>query len=131
LAFIAAFTVINFLSVIISQADVKWHNVLQALLVAAAFSAIATYAGKQASKKDEVEREAKRMQLELAAFDPFVSDIDEPEKGLLKAEIVKRMFGQKTGENNAFATHTESESMLTLTKSDLEGLLGLLRNIIG
>jgi len=64
-----------------------------ATLVAAG---IAAYAGRQSGRHREREEEAKRLELELVAFPPFIESLDDTQKREVRKEFAERAFrGQR------------------------------------
>lgn len=59
------------------------------VLLAVSFAA---YSAKQAGFQNKVERYARKIEMELVAFDTFVSDLDEPARVALKEKIAQRIF---------------------------------------
>ena len=50
------------------------------------------YTAKQAANQGKIERYARKIEMELVAFDTFVEDMSEDIKKELKSEVVKRIF---------------------------------------
>lgn len=75
---------------------------ITATLVAAG---IAAYAGRQSGRHREREEEAKRLELELAAFPPFIESLDDDQKRDVRKEFADRAFRGRpveTGESGLF-----------------------------
>lgn len=58
------------------------------------FGGIAGYAAKQSSDHRSRERNAKRRELELTAFGPFIDDLDPERQQITREKVADRMFGQ-------------------------------------
>ena len=87
----AAFTIFAFYFAAVN--DTTWINLVTKILVTSAVGSVAVYAAKQASKQEEIEIYTRRTELELAAFDPFVSNLDKEKQQELKDVITRRIFG--------------------------------------
>lgn len=84
-----------------------------ATLVAAG---IAAYAGRQSGRHRRREEEAKRLELELVAFPPFIDSLDDDQKREVRKEFAERAFRGRPGD-------PEPEPLLGLfRKEDSVGL---------
>jgi len=89
---VATFTIIVFIISIVG--DFNWTTIVSKMLVTTAGASISVYAYRQVAKHEKVERYSRRVALELAVFDPFISTLPKPEQDKLKQEIVMRLFGK-------------------------------------
>lgn len=71
-----------------------WEAITERLLVVVPLAALSAYAGAQSGRHRRTEREARKLELELAAIDPYLSLFPESERNAIKAELAKRLFGQ-------------------------------------
>ncbi|MDX9688069.1 hypothetical protein [Halopseudomonas formosensis] len=58
------------------------------------FAALAGYAARQAEKHHKVERQNRRIELELASIDPFLAELPEEERNQVKAAVADRLFAR-------------------------------------
>lgn len=95
----------------VSSANYDWVKSLIRVIAAAALSYPATYAARESSKHRKLENLNRKLELELAALTPFIEMLDELKKKEIKAELVKRYFGNHidTAEDK-----TEKEEELSL-----------------
>jgi hypothetical protein len=71
-----------------------WARVATRLWLTVPLFAIAAYCVAQSGKHRENERQARKIELELAALDPYLSLFEEKERNEIKADLAKRLFGQ-------------------------------------
>lgn len=71
-----------------------WTFTLLRLLTSGLFTIPATYAAKESAKHRRLESQYRRVQLDLAALDPFIELLPEEKKQELKSEITQRVFGR-------------------------------------
>lgn len=81
---------------------------------------LAGYAGAQSASHRAREERARRLQLELAAFEPFVSRMDEPKKQAAREAYATRLFVGAAGPESDRALDPE-------TLSTLQQAVGVLR----
>lgn len=87
----------------------------------------ALYAARQASKQEEVEQYARKIEMELVAIDPFIQSIEQDKQDLIKEEIARKLFAN----TDAMNISKKSESNKTMDKLvSIEGLLQKLLDII-
>lgn len=63
-----------------------------------AAAGIAAYAGRQSGSHREREEEAKRLELELAAFPPFIDSLDDDQRRAVRKEFADRAFKGRPGD---------------------------------
>lgn len=89
---------------------------------------LAGYAAKQASEHRREERIAKRLALDLAALEPFLEHVTDPEA--LRTEIAKRVFVPQTEAGSAQETHLRTRRG-ALSIRELTALLAELKKPLG
>lgn len=67
--------------------------ILRLIVTVPAFALVA-FAAQQSGKHRENERRARRLELELAAIDPYLSLLDEEKRKEIKEQVAARMFAQ-------------------------------------
>lgn len=77
----------------VSSANYDWVKSVIRVIAAAALSYPATYAARESSKHRKLETINRKLELELAALTPFIEMLDEAKKKEIKAELVKKYFG--------------------------------------
>jgi len=114
LAIVAIFTFFFFR--IYTSNDLHWANLVSKAIITAPIASLTAYAARQVTKYEKVERAARRIALELGAFDPFISNLDEKTKSELKVQITKRLFGNtdNADEKKSNSKAATAEDMLKL-----------------
>lgn len=77
----------------------------------------AGYCGKQASNQGKVERYARKIEMELVAFDTFVESLPDDIKQKLKSDVVKRIFINR-------------ENIIEDTVRDSGGIISVLKDVM-
>jgi hypothetical protein len=71
-----------------------WEALAERLIFVVPLAALATYAGAQSSRHRSVEQFARKVELELAALDPYLTLLPDPERIAIKTKLADRLFGQ-------------------------------------
>lgn len=87
-AFVVYYVVSNTGSVL------TWERLAERVLVVVPLAAFSAYAAAQSGRHRHSEREARRLELELAAIDPYLSLFPTEERNAIKADLARRLFGQ-------------------------------------
>jgi hypothetical protein len=87
-----AFAVFAFLATLPEQ--FVWGRVGARAFVAVTFGIFAAYAARQADKHESIERKNRKMELELAAIDPYLSELPVDTRHKIKEELASRLFAQ-------------------------------------
>lgn len=72
--------------------DNYWFAVISRSIIVLLAVSFAAYSAKQADYQNRVERYARKVEMELVAFDTFVSDLKEEKRVALKESIAQRIF---------------------------------------
>lgn len=72
--------------------DLFWYGAIARSIIIIIALTASGYAGKQANAQGKIERYARKIEMELVAFDTFVENMPEDVKKELKSEVVKRIF---------------------------------------
>lgn len=72
----------------------SWGVFAGRAFVAAAFGIVSAYAARQADKHQENERRNRRLELEIASINPFLSGFPDELQYEIKREVALRIFGQ-------------------------------------
>jgi len=88
---VACFTIVVF--IVSMNVDFHWTTIVSKVLVTTAGASISIYAYQKVAKYEQTERYSRRIALELATFDPFVSSLEKTEQDRLKQAITMRLFG--------------------------------------
>ncbi|HYP23643.1 MAG TPA: hypothetical protein VEV43_08725, partial [Actinomycetota bacterium] len=63
------------------------------VVAAIALYGVAGYVASQSAAHRRREEHAKRRELDLVAFGPFIADLEEPDRQLARKELVAKLFG--------------------------------------
>lgn len=77
--------------------DIGSGHTVGRVLLSASLGALAAYAGNQSSAHRRREREARRFELEVAAFDPYIALLPEDRRNEVKVEMARKIFGRGGG----------------------------------
>lgn len=69
------------------------EDVIRRLTITAALGTLSTYAARQAAKHEEAERYSRRMELELASFDLYLTGI--PDAASIRKQFTDKFFGNE------------------------------------
>lgn len=98
-----------------------WGKVGARAFVAITFGILAAYAARQADKHEESERKNRKMELELAAIDPYLSELPVETRHKIKEELASRLFAQN--ETTAIVNDSKtSGSVVDLLRMALESI---------
>jgi hypothetical protein len=78
----------------LTDTSLEWPKVAGRIFVAATFGIATAYAARQADKHRDAERRNRRLELELAALDPFIAPLEAKEQIEVKKKLVDKLFGQ-------------------------------------
>lgn len=101
--------------------NIEWVTLVPRSLIAGAFIALASYAGLQAEKHRKAEQKNRRLELGLAAIDPFLANLDPQERDKLKQNLISSLFEKDSDEDKV--TNPISNSTLDM----LERLKNMLK----
>jgi 23S rRNA pseudoU1915 N3-methylase RlmH len=104
----------------IAEADFKFVKFLGRVLMIATAGVPAAYLAKLAEKFDHRERFNRRMELELAAIEPYLAELDVAERNAVKIRLAEKMFGNaesqtsdgKTSDGNATTASLQDVSTM-------------------
>lgn len=80
------------------SSNLEWVALVPRSLIAGAFIALASYAGLQAEKHRKAEQKNRRLELGLAAIDPFLANLDPLERDKLKQSLISSLFEKDNDE---------------------------------
>ncbi|WP_278922588.1 hypothetical protein [Pseudophaeobacter profundi] len=106
---------------------VNWPDVIAASSLTAIFLYAAGYTSRQSKMHRDNETLLRSYALETQALDPFIASLDSKEQQAVKAELVRRMFGQQNANGTKEPTKLDDGTVKTLvdkvsdTVSDVVG----------
>lgn len=77
-----------------SSGELNWVKVISAFSLTGVMLYGAAYASQQSTKHRNNEKRARWFALEIKAFDPFISSLQEEQRHELKKQLSERLFGQ-------------------------------------
>ncbi len=98
-----------------------WGKVGSKVFVAITFGILAAYAARQADKHEEAERKNRKMELELVAIDPYLSELPVETRHKIKEELASRLFAQSENSTVINGSKT-SGSIVDLLRMALESI---------
>ena len=122
------FAICAFLATLPEQ--LHWGRVGARAFVAITFGILAAYAARQADKHEVTERRNRKMELELAAIDPYLSELPVDTRHKIKEELASRLFAQS--EQPDIVTNSKtSGSAFDLLRMALETISTLTKKLGG
>lgn len=110
----------------LSSAGFDWVKSTIRLVAAAALSYPATYAARESSKHRKLETQNRNAELELASINPFIENLSDDKKQIIKEKLAEKYFGNNR--NDDFLNEQETEG---LSIPAVERLLNALAKIKG
>jgi len=93
----------------LSSDGFDWVKSAIRLVAAAALSYPATYAARESSKHRNLETLNRNAELELASINPFIENLSDDKKQLIKEKLAEKYFGNH--KNNDFLDEKENEGL--------------------
>lgn len=108
--FMSIFSILLVWTIIdLSSDGFVWTKSLIRLVAAAALSYPATYAARESSKHRKLEIINRNSELELASIDPFIENLSDDKKQIIKEKLVEKYFGNN--KNNDFLDEKGNEGL--------------------
>ncbi|OEK07588.1 hypothetical protein A8C32_17475 [Flavivirga aquatica] len=115
--FMSIFSVLLVWTIIdLSSLGFDWTKSLIRLVAAAALSYPATYAARESSKHRKLETINRNAELELASINPFIEDLSDDKKQIIKEKLVGKYFGNNKDNNFLDTKETEGLSIPAFEK---------------
>lgn len=108
----------------LSSDGFNWVKSSIRLVAAAALSYPATYAARESSKHRNLETLNRNAELELASINPFIENLSDDKKQIIKEKLAEKYFGNH--KNNEFLDQKENEG---LSVSAIERLLNAIAKL--
>jgi len=109
----------------LSVNDVDWLKSITRIIAAGVLSYPATYAASESNKHRKQENYNRKIELELAAINPFIEILEEEKKQIIKEKLVEKYFG-----NNQNLMEANESKEIEVPLSTVERLLKTLAGII-
>jgi hypothetical protein len=82
----------------VDSGGLNWPEIVTASSLTAIFLVAAGYTSRQSKIHRDNERQLRSYALETKALDPFIASLEPTEQQAIKAELVRRMFGQQNAQ---------------------------------
>lgn len=79
----------------------SWPEIITASSLTAIFLVAAGYTSRQSKNHRDNEKQLRSYALETKALDPFIASLEPKEQQAIKAELVRRMFGQQNAQTKS------------------------------
>ncbi len=119
MAVLALFAMITFYAAV--SAEFQPGVFANRIFVTITLAILAGYTAFQADRHRRAEIENRRMELELASFDPFLASLTDQERNELKKQVADRLFG-RTSSEKAGTESLSPNNVFDLLKMTLENL---------
>lgn len=101
----------------ISGGGINWAEIITASSLTAILLITAGYASKQSKMHRDNEKQFRSYALETKALDPFMANLDIDDQKKIKAELIRRMFGQQHAQMPRNVTKIDESTVKTLAES--------------
>lgn len=109
-----------------ANGGLDWPDIITASSLTAIFIFAAGYTSRQSKLHRDNEKQLRSYALETKALDPFIANLPESDQQAIKAELVRRMFGQQ----NTHAPAKETKGDITTLERLLEKLPDVLAQAV-
>lgn len=100
----------------IEGGGVNWPELITAASLTAIFLYAASYTSRQSKMHRDNEKQLRSYALETKALDPFIADLERDEQQAIKAELVRRMFGQQAAQRSLDRPALDDGTVKTLVE---------------
>lgn len=114
-----------------SSNTVNWAELLTVSSLTAILLLTAGYASRQSKMHRDNEKQMRSYALETKALDPFMAGLDEDERKKIKAELIRRMFGQQHSQDSSKANKIDDGTLKTLADSISSSVADSIAKIVG
>ena len=113
-----------------SGGGLNWPEIITASSLTAVFLVAAGYTSRQSKLHRDNEKLLRSYALETKALDPFIASLEKDEQQAIKAELVRRMFGQQNAIGRDKQVKLEEGSMKTIVGKVSDGVTGIVENVV-
>lgn len=108
-----------------SSVGLNWPEIITASSLTAVFLVAAGYTSRQSKLHRDSEKQLRSYALETKALDPFIASLEKEDQQKIKAELVRRMFGQQNTQTSNRSAKLDDSMVKTLVDklSDAVGKL--------
>jgi ABC-type multidrug transport system fused ATPase/permease subunit len=106
---------------VVGKGEFEWQMIFFRIITVGILLIPAFYAAKESEKHREREVSNRKMQLELAALDPFLETLDEESQNQLKKDIANKIFGtQENFTNENVNLNVDNQTLISTIKQILQ-----------
>jgi hypothetical protein len=98
-----------------SAASINWYKLFITFSLSGVLLWGSAYAAQQSTKHRNNEKKNRWFALEVKAFDPFISTLDEPQRNELKKQLAERIFGQSSDNANEDSKIIDEHALKVVT----------------
>jgi len=113
-----------------SGGGLNWPEIITASSLTAVFLVAAGYTSRQSKLHRDNEKLLRSYALETKALDPFIASLEKVEQQAIKAELVRRMFGQQNAGGRDKQVKLDEGSMKTLVDKVSDGVTGIVEKVV-
>lgn len=113
-----------------SGGGLNWPEIITASSLTAVFLVAAGYTSRQSKLHRDSEKLLRSYALETKALDPFIASLEKDEQQAIKAELVRRMFGQQNASGRDKQVKLDEGSMKTVVEQVSDGVTGIVKKVI-
>jgi hypothetical protein len=114
----------------LSKGQLTWASAAAKLFLSVGLVVLAAYAASQADKLRDIEREDRKLALELEALGPYLAPLDKTDQDKFRVELGNRSFGQRRNDDSKTERSPASVLDLLLKSKDRKELNDLITSII-
>ena len=108
----------------------NWPEIITASSLTAVFLVAAGYTSRQSKLHRDNEKLLRSYALETKALDPFIASLEKDEQQAIKAELVRRMFGQQNASGRDKQVKLDDGSMKTIVDKVSDGVTGIVEKVV-
>lgn len=123
------FAIIAFVTTIGNSDQFDFGKFGARAFVALSFGLLAAYAARQAKDNSDLEKQNRRLHLELASIDPYLSKLPEDKQQEVKIKLADRWFGKQDIAEKAKNDEHFRGSVIETAKMTIQNLLKLVEHL--
>ncbi|RED12897.1 hypothetical protein [Pontivivens insulae] len=108
----------------------NWPEIITASSLTAVFLVAAGYTSRQSKLHRDNEKLLRSYALETKALDPFIASLEKDEQQAIKAELVRRMFGQQNATGRNKQVKLDEGSMKTIVEKVSDGVTEIVEKVV-
>lgn len=113
-----------------SGGGLNWPEIITASSLTAVFLVAAGYTSRQSKLHRDNEKLLRSYALETKALDPFIASLEKNEQQAIKAELVRRMFGQQNAIGRDKQVKLDEGSINTIAEKVSHGVTGIVGKVV-